>query len=78
MNQYQNDFNEKASDYKPEMSLEDKRLVKMAENSITLLDGHYSLNLPFKKDDTVMPDNLHIAEQRLSSLKRKFLRNELF
>lgn len=74
--QYNHDFIER--DDKAEMSVEDKRFIKIAEKSIKLEDGHYTLDLPFRKDDTILPNNYQVAEQRLQSLKRKFRRNEEF
>lgn len=65
------DFNKKASDEKREMSFDDKSFLKIANESISLLDGHYTLNLLFRKDDVIMPNNRHMAMQRLLSLKRK-------
>ncbi len=78
ISQYNHDFNEKASDEKLEMSFEDKRFLKIVNESISLSDGHYTLNLPCRKDDVIMPNNRHVAMQRLLSLKRKFKRNESF
>ncbi|KAK0134727.1 hypothetical protein N1851_029616 [Merluccius polli] len=78
INQYNHDFNEKASEEKREHSIEDKRFLEIASKSVSLFDGHYTLNLPFRKDDVLMPNNRHIAMQRLQSLKRKFKRNESF
>ncbi len=60
------------------MSVEDKGFIKIAEQSIKLKDGHYTVDLPFRRDDTVLPNNYQVAEQRLQSLKRKFKRNEQF
>ena len=78
INQYNHDFNEKASEEKREHSIEDKRFLEIASKSVSLIDGHYTLNLPFRKDDVLMPNNHHIAMQRLQSLKRKLKRNESF
>ena len=75
VNQYNHDFNEKASEEKREHSIEDKRFLEIASKSVSLVDGHYTLNLPFRKDDVLIPNNRHIAMQRLQSLKRKFKRN---
>ena len=71
--QYNHDFNEKLDDNK--MLIEDKRFIKIAEQSIMLKDRHYSLDLPFRKERPVMPNNYQVAEQRLIGLKRKFKRN---
>ncbi|KAK0141927.1 hypothetical protein N1851_020398 [Merluccius polli] len=78
INQYNHDVNEKASEEKREHSIEDKRFLEIASKSVSLFDGHYTLNLPFRKDDVLMPNNRHIAMQCLQSLKRKFKRNESF
>lgn len=78
VSQYNTDFSEKSYEETKEMSMEDKRFMKIAEDSAKIVDGHYSLRLPFRKDDVSLPDNHHVAEQRLSSLKRKFKRNETF
>ncbi len=60
------------------MLFEDKQFLKIVNESISLSDGHYTLNLPFRKDNVIMPNNRHMAMQHLLSLKRKFKRNESF
>ena len=77
VNQYIHDFNEKASEEKREHSIEDKRFLEIASKSVSLVDGRYTLNLPFRKDDVRVPNNRHIAMQRLQSLKRKFKRRRV-
>ncbi|KAJ8384838.1 hypothetical protein AAFF_G00198250 [Aldrovandia affinis] len=57
------------------MSEEDIKFLDILNNSTKVQDGHYCLNLPFRQEDPVMPNNRSIAEQRLLSLKRKFGRN---
>lgn len=57
------------------MSAEDKQFMQIAKDSSNIVDGHYSLRLPFRRNDVSMPDNRHVAEQRLSSLQRKLCRN---
>lgn len=78
ISQYNQDFSERACDDKPEMSVEDRKFLKCANDSVILKDGHYSLDLPFRRNDPVMPNNQPVAEQRLLGLKRKFQRNEQF
>lgn len=53
------------------MSIEDRRFLKIADETAKREDGHYSLKLPFRKDDTVLPNNRGIVEQRLNSLKKE-------
>ena len=76
LQQYSHDFSE--SQDKAEMSQEDKKFMTIAEESVHMLNGHYTLNLPFRRKDVIMPDNHQVAEQRLSSLKKKFQKNESF
>lgn len=45
-----------------ETSIEDKRFLKIADESVRIVDGHYRLKLPFRKDNTVLPNNYCIAE----------------
>ncbi|KAJ8349548.1 hypothetical protein SKAU_G00246780 [Synaphobranchus kaupii] len=75
--QINHDFPGNLYEEKIEVSQEDKRLIKIMESSAELKDGHYQLPLPFMEDDLKIPNNRHLAEQRISSLK-KFHRNESF
>lgn len=49
ISQYNHDFNEKTLEEKRKPSIEDKRFLEIANNSVSLTDGHYTLNLPFKE-----------------------------
>lgn len=62
-------------DEKEENSVEDKRFMKLASESIELKDGHYVIGLPFKQNSVDMPNNRIQAEQRVAMLKRKFERD---
>lgn len=73
-NQYNQDFSENLVD-KNEMSREDLQFMKIMKDSVKLQHGHYSLKLPFR-NDVKLPDNLCVAKQRCSGLKRKLERNE--
>lgn len=76
--QYNTDFNERSSEEIKEHSIEDKRFLKIADESAQMVDGHFRLKLPFRKDDTVLPNNYSMAKQRLRNLQVKFNRNESF
>lgn len=76
--QYEHYFNEKDAEDKMEMSREEARFIEIMEKSVKLQDGHYSLKLPFKAKEGVLPNNHCVALQRLTSLKRKMERNEKF
>ena len=62
-------------DEKTKMSVEDKKFLNIANESVKVIEGHYCINLPFKVDNVTMPHNRVIAEQRLLNLKRKFKRD---
>jgi len=46
-------------------------LYKLTSSIQSTEDGHYQLPLLWKEEDTVLPNNLEMAKQRLSSLKRR-------
>lgn len=75
---YNADFPERRYDDKTEMSQEDLQFLDSVKNSIQLTDSHYCIGLPLKVKSIQMPDNRSIAEQRLTSLKRKLHRNPEF
>lgn len=55
------------------LSVEDRRVLKLIENSISLLDGHYQMGLLWRDDNPVLPYNRPLAEARLQYLKKRFL-----
>lgn len=76
--QYNHDFNEKSleDDFKP--SREDQHFMEIMDQSVTTENGHYCIDMPFRKHDVIMPNNRCLVEQRLMSLKRKFTKNQEF
>ena len=57
------------------MSVEDRRVLELWDRNVSFSDGHYTLPIPFKNPALTLPDNQQMAERRLSSLKRKLLKN---
>ena len=57
-------------------SIEDRQVMALWDEKREFTDGHYVLPIPFKRQDRKLYDNLHMAEKRLMSLKRKLSRNE--
>ena len=57
------------------LSVEDRRALKLIENSICLRDGHYQMGLLWKDINPVLPYNRSLAEARLQYLKRRFHRD---
>ncbi len=52
--------------------------MQVMDSSAEMMNGRYQLPLTFKRDNPMMPNNLHLAEQRILSLKRKFQRKRDF
>ena len=55
--------------------MEDKRAVDIWERSVTVVDGHYEMDIPFKPEHSYLPDNQSVAGKRLQSLTKRFLRD---
>ena len=76
--QYNHDFNERSSEEQIEMSREDIKFMNVMSNTTVLTGGHYCMDLPFRQENSVLPNNRCVAEQRLRSLKRKMDKNGSF
>ena len=75
--QYNYDFNDRKMEDE-QMSREDVRFMDIVENSVELVDGHYSLRMPFRKKHLTLPNNLSVAKQRILGLKRRFEKDQRF
>ena len=75
--QYNHDFNDKNLEDE-QMSREEMRFLEIVSHSAKLVDGHYSLKLPFRKERLMLPNNLLVAKQRILGLKRRFEKDEKF
>ena len=71
---FNNDFGDLLSDRKA-LSPDDKRASDLMNSSVSLRDGHYHIDLPFKKDPKDLRGNFSLAESRLQHLKRRLERN---
>ena len=66
------DFSEKEKEIS--MSCEDIKFYETAETGIVHLeDVHYEIPLPFKHENTQLPNNCVQAENRLNSLKKRLM-----
>ena len=74
---YTHDF-PKVHSEKAAMSNEDRKFLKIMDEGITRINGHYSLPLPFKAPDTQLPNNKAYALHRLQSVKKKMLKDTSF
>ncbi|XP_033095248.1 uncharacterized protein LOC117099830 [Anneissia japonica] len=69
------DFPERGLDSKRQDSLEDKLFIKKVEQTIQKgKDNHYTIGLPFRTDDVVLPNNRTMVVRRLQSLQRRLLK----
>jgi hypothetical protein len=58
-------------------SVNDKKVIELWEDTTEVIDGRYSLQLPFKETPPNLPDNRQTAEKRLESLERNLQRDEI-
>jgi hypothetical protein len=63
------------ADVLPQMSVDDKKVINIWDNSITLCEGHYQMDIPFKSDPPELPNNRAAAEKRLLSLGRRLAKD---
>ena len=57
---------------------EDKKFLNLINRTTRMVSGHYELPLPFKNDDTTLPNSRHKTLQRLKHFNNKFQRNLTF
>ncbi|KAK0147979.1 hypothetical protein N1851_012346 [Merluccius polli] len=78
LQQYNDDFPEQACEEKSEMSREDVQFMKSVTETIKKVNGHYSIGMPLRNKNVMIPNNKCVAEQRASNLKRKLAKNSSF
>ena len=78
LNMLEMNFNEHASLNEKAYSQEDLLFVEKAERDIRLVDGHYELPLPFRKECPNLPNNRQQALQRANWQKKKMLQNQKY
>ena len=57
-------------------SVNDKKVAKLWEDEVIMVNGHFQLPIPFKGSGPALPDNFPSALQRLRQLKRRLLRDD--
>lgn len=73
---WKTDFNDRVQDDKVCMSIEDKKALKIMDSTLEFQDGHYTLGLPWRNNNSSLPNNITLAQARLYQLKRKLLHDE--
>lgn len=74
---WNSDFNDVLQCEKESMSVEDKRALRVMESTLSHVDGHYEMGLPWRADDIKLPNNLALAHARLNQLKRKLSHDKI-
>ena len=75
---FERDFSERDTSERS-LSVEDRRFLKIIGEGIHQLpDGHYEMPLPFRNDNIKFQNNIEMALRRLSSLKKRFQRDEKY
>lgn len=69
------DFDDRTRNETNSMSVEDKRAMEIMESSIVHENGHYKIGLPWRDENTFLPNNRALAHARLQQLKRKLSRD---
>lgn len=60
-------------------SVEDRKALRLMEESVKIIDGHFQVALPWRRDQPDIPNNKIMAERRLRSLKVRLTKDaELF
>lgn len=59
-------------------SVEDQKCLDILKNTTRLEDGRYSSGMLWRNDPPYLPNSLHMAEQRLEQLTRRFKRDAKF
>ena len=60
------------------MSVEDQRALRIMEDAVQKVAGHYQVAPPWRHIPSFLPSNRVAAEQRLYPLKKRFLREPKF
>ncbi|XP_053390098.1 uncharacterized protein LOC123563639 [Mercenaria mercenaria] len=71
------DFSDTSHYQKDSMSVEDKRALGLIDSTLSFVNGHYEMGLPWRQDDASLPNNLTLAHARLHQLKRKLSRDNV-
>jgi len=74
---WKTDFGDPIFSTKESMSTEDKKALSIMEETIVLVKDHYQIALPWRYGKPCVTNNRQMAEKRLSSLKRRLLRDPL-
>ena len=69
------DFNDSKYDARPTMSQNDRKALRIMEQTVTMDNGHYQMALPWKTFPPNLPNNKTQAENRLQMLRKRLLKD---
>ena len=73
---WRTDFQDCVVDTKVCPSVEDQRALKMIEQSLQQVNGHYQVALPWRHNPPRLPNNRESTAQRALTLKKRLLRDQ--
>ena len=69
------DKDDVTADSELQLSVNDKKVIDLWEQSVTKVDGHYQLDIPFVSNPPELPNNRTLSECRLNCLARRLDRD---
>ena len=63
---------------RPGMSVEDRKVIDLWDNTCRKINGHYELPIPWRDANEDLPNNFALAIKRLESLVSRLKREDLF
>ena len=75
MQYFNQEFSEPLNSERKSMSVNDKKAMKIMEDSLSFVHGHYQMAIPWKDEKPCLPNNRSMAEGRLGHLKKKLSRD---
>ena len=77
LNQFwESDYGGYLMDEKIGDSVEERRVLKIMKDSVSVVEGHYEVGLPWRHWPPDLPNNRHLAEARLRYLKKKLEKDD--
>ena len=70
---FNHEFDQLTCDDKRGLSVQDKQAIKILDDSLQFIIGHYQVAIPWKSSQPFLPNNRVMAEHRFKCLKRRLL-----
>ena len=73
---WKTDFRDSVVSSSTSPSIEVKKALEKMERSLKMVDGHYQVALPWRRDPPYLPNNRSMVEHRAALLRERFLRDQ--